>query len=177
MRWARFERAFTLIELIVVIALLGVLSVIIANVASGMRSRAERVQCMANVKSLAVAAEMYVQDNNQWPQISMSDDDEEESDSYAKEWLDALAPYKISAKTFICPTIQRLMSNPDYNQPANLRIDYMATPFDDKPMTPHQWPRQPWFVETGDVHGHGNLIIFTDGSISDLTTVAASASQ
>lgn len=177
MRWARFERAFTLIELIVVIALLGVLSVIIANVASGMRSRAERVQCMANVKSLAVAAEMYVQDNNQWPQISMSDDDEEESDSYAKEWLDALAPYKISAKTFICPTIQRLMSNPDYSQPTNIRIDYMATPFDDKPMTPHQWPRQPWFVETGDVHGHGNLIIFTDGSISDLTTVAASASQ
>ena len=142
-----------------------------------MRARAERVQCMANVKNLAVAAEMYVQDNNQWPQIGMSDEDEEESDSYAKEWLDALAPYKISAKTFICPTIQRLMNNPDYNQPTNIRIDYMATPFDDKPMTPHQWPRQPWFVETGDVHGHGNLIIFTDGSISDLTTVAASASQ
>jgi len=25
----------------------------------------------------------------------------------------------------------------------------------------------------GDVHGNGNLIIFTDGSISDLKTVAA----
>ncbi len=30
-----------------------------------------------------------------------------------------------------------------------------------------------WFVEAGDVHGHGNLIIFTDGSISDLKTVAS----
>ncbi len=38
---------------------------------------------------------------------------------------------------------------------------------------PHQWPRQPWFVEAGDVHGHGNLIIFTDGSISDLKTVVS----
>jgi len=28
-----------------------------------------------------------------------------------------------------------------------------------------------WFAEVGDVHGHGNLIIFTDGSISDLKTV------
>jgi len=28
-----------------------------------------------------------------------------------------------------------------------------------------------WFVETADVHGHGNLIIFTDGSVSDLKTV------
>jgi len=31
--------------------------------------------------------------------------------------------------------------------------------------------RQPWFIETGDVHGHGNLVNFADGSISDLRTV------
>jgi hypothetical protein len=48
--------------------------------------------------------------------------------------------------------------------------------FDDKPTTPHQWPRQPWFAEVGDGHGHGNLIIFTDGSIGDLKTVVASQS-
>ena len=167
--------AFTLLELIIVIALVGILGVILANVVTGMRSRAERVQCMANEKNLAVAAELFVQDNNQWPQISMSDDDEEESDSYAKAWIDALAPYKVTAKTFVCPTIQNLIGNPDYNQTANVRTDYLATPFDDKPTTPHQWPRQPWFVETGDVHGHGNLIIFTDGSISDLKTVVANA--
>ena len=46
-------------------------------------------------------------------------------------------------------------------------------PFDDKPMTPYQWPRQPWFVESADVHGQGQLIIFTDGSISDMKTVLA----
>jgi hypothetical protein len=46
--------------------------------------------------------------------------------------------------------------------------------FDDKPASPHQWPRQPWFAEVGDVHGNGNLIVFTDGSISDLKTIAAS---
>ncbi len=34
-------------------------------------------------------------------------------------------------------------------------------------MTPHKWPRQPWFIETGDVHGNGNLIIYTDGSIGE----------
>jgi hypothetical protein len=27
---------------------------------------------------------------------------------------------------------------------------------------------KPWFAEIGDVHGNGNLIIFTDGSISEL---------
>jgi hypothetical protein len=39
-------------------------------------------------------------------------------------------------------------------------------------MTPHQWPGKPWFAETGDVHGHGKLIIFRAGSISDFKTVA-----
>jgi hypothetical protein len=48
--------------------------------------------------------------------------------------------------------------------------------FDDKPMTPFQWPRQPWFAEIGNVHGNGNLIVFADGSISDLKTVAVNAS-
>lgn len=48
-------------------------------------------------------------------------------------------------------------------------------PFDDKPTTSHQWPRQPWFVENVDIHGNGNLIVFTDGSIDDLKTVVKSA--
>jgi len=38
-------------------------------------------------------------------------------------------------------------------------------------------PRQPWFAETGNVHGNGNLIVFTDGSISDFNTVAKKASS
>lgn len=39
--------------------------------------------------------------------------------------------------------------------------------FDDKPTSPHQWPRQPRFIESADAHGHGNLIVFTDGSIGE----------
>ena len=86
-------------------------------------------------------------------------------------WIAALKPFGPSEKSWICPTIQNLMQKPDYTKSENVRVDYIATPFDDKPTTPHQWPRQPWFIETGDVHGHGNLIIFTDGSITDLRTV------
>jgi hypothetical protein len=66
--------------------------------------------------------------------------------------------------------MQNLMQNPDYSSPETARIDYMPMPFDDKPDTPHKWPRQPWFIETADVHGNGNLIIFTDGTVSDLKT-------
>ena len=118
---------------------------------------------------------MYVQQNGSWPQIPTVDDSDAAEQLYAKNWINALSPFGPTQKTWVCPTIQSLLQNPDLAKPENVRVDYVATAFDDKPTTPHQWPRQPWFAEVGDVHGNGNLLIFTDGSISDLKTVAQAA--
>lgn len=128
---------------------------------------------MSNLRSLYTATELYVQQNGSWPQITMSDSDSAEQD-YANAWIAALTPFGLTQKNWICPTIQGLLNNPDLSNTENTRVDYMAMNFDDKPTTPHQWPRQPWFIESADVHGNGNLIIYTDGSISDLTTAKAS---
>lgn len=157
---------------IVVIAILGIL---LFPVLGGIRARAQRVQCMANLSSLYAATELFIQQNGNWPQIPTVDDSDGAEQVYAKNWIDALSPFGPSQKTWICPTMQVSMRNPDLSDPQNLRIDYTASTFDDKPTTPHQWARQPWFAETGDVHGNGNLIIFTDGSIGDLKTAAGSA--
>jgi prepilin-type N-terminal cleavage/methylation domain-containing protein len=167
--------AFSLLELLVVIVVIAILATLLIPVISMMKSRAQRVQCMANLRSLYAATELYVQQNGSWPQIAMSDSDSAEED-YAKAWIAALAPFGPTQKTWICPTVQQLLGNPDLSNPTNLRIDYTAMTFDDKPTTPHQWPQAPWFAEAGDVHGNGNLIVFTDGSISDLNTIAAKAS-
>jgi type II secretory pathway pseudopilin PulG len=159
--------AFTLTELLIVIGIIAILSLLLLPVVSGFRARAQRVQCMANLRTLYSASELFIQQNGSWPQIDIEDSESQE----ASAWIAALKPFGVSEKSWICPTIQNLMQNPDYTQPGNIRVDYIATPFDDKPTTPHEWPRQPWFIEVADVHGHGNLIIFTDGSISDLKTV------
>jgi len=169
------EPAFTLLEVLVVVVIIGILATLLIPVFSKMRARAQRVQCMANLRSLYVATESYIQQNGSWPQIPVSDSDSSEQD-YANAWIAALTPFGPAQKNWICPTIQELLQDPDLSKPENVRVDYVATPFDDKPPTPHQWPKQPWFAETGDVHGNGNLIIFTDGSISDLKTVAGHAS-
>ena len=172
-RWRR-QASFTLLELIIVFVIIAILSILTLPVISGLRARAQRVQCMANLRSLYTASELFIQQNGSWPQIVMPDDDSDSAEQkYAKSWIDALAPFGPTQKTWICPTIQNLLGNPDLSDPSNARLDYVATTFDDKPMTPHQWSRQPWFAEVGDMHGHGNLIIFTDGTISDLKTVAA----
>ncbi len=131
-----------------------------------LRERAQKVQCMANLRSLYLATDLPVQRNNGWPLKNYPTAEE-----YANAWIAALGPFSIGRKTWICPTIEELLHNPDCIQPANARIDYISTGFDDKPTSPHQWPRQPWFVETGDVHGHGNLLIFTDGSITETKDV------
>ncbi len=137
-----------------------------------MRARAQRAQCIANLRNLYVAANLFVQQNGSWPQIPMANESESAQQDYANAWIAALAPFGPTQKTWICVTMQNLLGNPDLSKPENIRVDYLAMPFDDKPLTPHQWPRQPWFIENGDLHGHGNLIVFTDGSISDLKTVA-----
>lgn len=124
-----------------------------------------------DLRSLYVATESYIQQNGSFPQISIGDDDSDTAEQdYVKAWMNALRPFGISEKNWICPTIQNLLGNPDYVQPSNARIDYFSTPFDDKPISPHQWPKQPWFIEAGDVHGNGNLIMYADGSVSDLNT-------
>jgi prepilin-type N-terminal cleavage/methylation domain-containing protein len=171
----RPARGFSLIELLVTIGVIVILILLLMPVVSNMQARAQRSQCMANLKTLAVGANLYIQQNGSWPQMDAATaggTDEE----IANWWVAKLEPFTVPRKSWICPTIQNLLGNPDFTQPQNARIDYFTTVFDDKPTTPHEWPRQPWFIERGDVHGNGPLIIFTDGSISDLNTAKSTMS-
>lgn len=161
----RRTRAFTLLELVIALAIISILVTLLIPVYGHLRDRAEKIQCMANLRSLYVATDVYIQRNGHWPQFYLKNYGTGED--FANAWIAALEPFGVTRKTWICPTIQSLLHNPDYLEPAHARIDYVSTGFDDKPTSPHQWPRQPWFIETGDVHGNGNLIIFTDGSIAE----------
>lgn len=166
--------AFTLLELAIAIVIIAVLAALIFAGIGKLRERAQRIACMANLRSLSTAANLYLQQHGNWPQIPVADAGSS-TEEYAEAWITALAQFGPTRKTWICPRIQNLLQNPDYSKPENARLDYIPTPFDDKPTSPVEWPRQPWFVEAGDVHGNGNLIIFTDGSISDLGTVVKEA--
>lgn len=170
------RRAFTLLELAIVVVIVAIVAVLTVAVVSNLRARAQRVACMANLRSLSTAANLYLQQHGSWPQIPVGDAGSP-TEEYAEVWIQALAPHGAARQTWICSRIQHLLQNPDYSTPQTARIDYIPTPFDDKPTSPTEWPRQPWFVESGDVHGNGNLIIFTDGSISDLGTVMKEAQR
>jgi len=150
-----------------------ILATLLLPVLSSMRPSGLKpeLQCMANLHSLYAAAESFVQQNGSWPQISMADDSDPTDQVYASSWIAALSPFGPTQKTWVLSHHPIVDANPDLTKPENVRVDYLASAFDDKPMNPHQWPRQPGSLKRRCAR-EWDLIIFTDGSISDLNTIA-----
>src|SRR5207237_4132960 len=151
--------ALTQFELLIVIGVVAVLAALLVPVTSAMRARAQRLQCTANLRTLYNAANLYVQQNGSWPQISMEDTGDNSFQDYARGWIGALAPFGPTQQTWICPTIQNRLGNPNYWQPQNVRIDYHAIAFNDKPTSPYEFALRPRFIEASAVHDHGNVIL------------------
>ena len=62
------RRAFTLIELLVVIAIIGILAAMLFPVFARARESARKTQCLANVKNIAMAVQIYLTDYDKfWP--------------------------------------------------------------------------------------------------------------
>src|SRR5512135_3083464 len=63
----RPSRGFTLIELLVVIAIIGILAAMLFPVFARARESARKVQCLANVKNIAMAVQIYLTDYDRFP--------------------------------------------------------------------------------------------------------------
>lgn len=60
---SRAARAFTLIELLTVIAIIGILSAIVIGTISGVRQRAHQARCTGNLRSIGVAMILHLGDS------------------------------------------------------------------------------------------------------------------
>src|SRR4051812_19078654 len=140
----RPEAAFTLLELITVVVMIAILASMLVGVVGSMQSRADKANCSSNLKSLYAGAVLYIQEHEHWPQIDarLITGNKKE---YARQWYATFERYGVAPINWVCPTVQREFGNPDLKDKDNARIDYLSTPFDNRPMTPYLWPRQPWF--------------------------------
>jgi prepilin-type N-terminal cleavage/methylation domain-containing protein/prepilin-type processing-associated H-X9-DG protein len=64
---SRRHRGFTLIELLVVIAIIGILAAMLFPVFARARESARKIQCLSNVKNIALAINMYLTDYDRFP--------------------------------------------------------------------------------------------------------------
>ena len=99
-------RAFTLVELIVVIAIIAILvGLTIPNV-TRVINKSRNVVCMNNLRQIGTAVRLYITDNdNTFPTIEMSPN---ETPIYppeveAKPMLETLIPYGVTLNTLRCP--------------------------------------------------------------------------
>jgi prepilin-type N-terminal cleavage/methylation domain-containing protein/prepilin-type processing-associated H-X9-DG protein len=61
------RRGFTLIELLVVIAIIAILAAMLFPVFARARESARKIQCLSNVKNIAIAVQMYLTDYDRFP--------------------------------------------------------------------------------------------------------------
>jgi prepilin-type N-terminal cleavage/methylation domain-containing protein/prepilin-type processing-associated H-X9-DG protein len=93
----RFHTAFTLIELLIVIAIIAILAAMLLPVLSKAKARATAIECQGNLKQLQLAWQMYANDHadfipgNNWWQEAGSNGMERCSLNWMTGWEDATA--------------------------------------------------------------------------------------
>ena len=98
------KRGFTLIELLVVIAIIAILAAILFPVFARARDKARQASCQSNMKQIALAAMMYVQDYDEtFPAFYHYWTPGDSSTRYIG-YYDAFAPYTMNEQIYICPS-------------------------------------------------------------------------
>jgi hypothetical protein len=126
------------------------------------RPRVERVVCINKIKKHRVAfGEYSITGLPQNPDnIQLGSLQEQQW------WLDKTKKeLGLSERSWQCPTIRRMFASaPEKDRPL---IHYLPTPFSAEPNKANTpgWEQMPWFIEIGDVHGQGNLLVRQNGTV------------
>lgn len=102
-------KAFTLIEILVVIAIMTILAAILFPAFGRARENARRASCQSNLKQIGIAAMQYLQDNDEHYMVA----DHEATPPYA--WFQPLQPYIKSEQVFKCPSLGQETATPNPN--------------------------------------------------------------
>jgi prepilin-type N-terminal cleavage/methylation domain-containing protein len=168
---SKHRAGFTILELMISLSIIAVLASMMALSWDDFKGRAEKNTCVAQMRSIFVALEGYLNDHDEiWPQIKLGSN----KDAYWEAWHNTLEPYGIYHDVWLCPTHKRLSrSVPGHQEEDEPEFDssYGITPFDSRPFTPYRWT-QPWLIEDNDYHEYGNHVMMPDGSIQHITSAS-----
>ena len=95
------RRAFTLVEILVVLAIIGILAAVLLPVFASARDAARRASCASNLKQIGQSFAMYVRDHNGfYPNVLRH------AGPNCSAWAESIYPYVKSAEVFECPNAE-----------------------------------------------------------------------
>src|SRR6266702_6664533 len=91
------KRAFTLIELLMTIAIIGILAALLLTAMSSVRLKAQRIHCLNSVKQLALGSFMYASDHSRHAGV--------ETPAFpGGNWMGTLHEYASAKEILVCPS-------------------------------------------------------------------------
>ena len=72
----RVQSAFTLIELLIVVAIIGILAALLLSAVSQAKGKAQRIQCVNNLHQLGVGLQVFLSNNYDYPTAAQNTNDE-----------------------------------------------------------------------------------------------------
>jgi len=155
--------AFTLVEVVVVVVIILILVALVGPNIQNAMARTEGIVCTGKLRNLWNYFSGSLQDGQGWPQVPAGVPIGSVQEQ--QWWLDySSSTMGLRSNAWQCPTITRSTRSTNGSM-QSFPISYLPTLFDAKPETPYKWPSMPWFMEVGNAHGNGNLIIRGDGAV------------
>lgn len=116
-------RGFTLVELIVVIAIIAVLAAFLGPAFTRARANAHTATCITNLKQLGLATNLYTNDYDDGLMPAQYRSDNNATPVYDRRWPQLLLPYARNFRIFRCPTDSYQHGEAGLNDPSSSLMD------------------------------------------------------
>lgn len=141
-------RAFTLLEMLLVVAIIAVLVSLLLAVLAGAKVRAQSSQCLSQLRQLGVAMSVYASDNNELLPAAHTVVTWDSTNPVA--WTKAIFPQHSPPDLLACPSYSRFYYQSPFNYFMGSRSAFIEAGAQPAPLSLHHLALPSQYILSGD---------------------------